>query len=90
MSESYDPNSQNAVTSRIFQRLDKQDEDSRSARAEIIGILSEIRVETKKTNGRVTALEQWRATTTAKIVLLVGLGSGAVTVGMWIFDRLSR
>lgn len=97
MSESYDPNSQNAMLSRIIERLDKQDASSRDWREEIFNILSEIRTETRKTNDRVSALEQWHATLKANRRLLLWIGSGAAsmgagiaTVGMWLLDHFAK
>jgi hypothetical protein len=88
MSEGYDPQSQNAMFSRIIQRLDQQDRDSVIHRTEVTGILTEIRTETRKTNGRVTVIEQWINTTKAKIALMVLLGSTFVSVAAWVFERV--
>lgn len=49
MSE-FDPNSSNAMFATILTELQNQN-----------GVLSEIKDQTTRTNGRVTALEKWRA-----------------------------
>jgi nitrogen fixation/metabolism regulation signal transduction histidine kinase len=49
MSEDFNPNSTDSMFARVLQRMDAQDK-----------MLEEIRTQTTKTNGRVTALEQER------------------------------
>jgi hypothetical protein len=90
MSEAYDPQSQNAMFSRIIQRLDQQDRDSAIHRSEVTGILTEIRTETRKTNGRVTTIEQWINTTKAKVALVVLIGSIFVSAAAWLIERLLK
>lgn len=73
---SYDPNSTDALFSRVMQRLDNQD-------ATLGQILSEVR----KTNGRVTSLETTRAVTRGQIALISLLVSGAFAFVSWIFNN---
>jgi hypothetical protein len=65
----YDPHSMDAMFSRVLARLDSQDR-----------ILLEIRDEVKKTNGRVSSIEQWRTAMKARIAVIVGLVSAAATI----------
>lgn len=69
---SYDPQSMDAMFSRIIQRLESQDV-----------LLSRIDAGVAKTNGRVTALEKWRDVVTAKTALIASLVSGGVGVLVW-------
>lgn len=86
--QNYDPNSFTALLSRIIERLDRQDEESTLARSEMKGLLTEIRTETRKTNGRVTVIEQWIMTTKAKVAILSLIGGGAVTAAVWVIEKL--
>lgn len=67
---SYDHNSTDAVLSRILERLDKQADDTKQHRAELIAVLSEVRTEVKATNGRVRSIERWRDVITAKVAVI--------------------
>ncbi len=74
---SYDPQSTDAMFSRIMQRLDTQDE-----------ILKRIEAQTIKTNGRVSLLETWRTELTAKVAVISAGVSSAVAIGAWVFKVL--
>jgi hypothetical protein len=70
---SYDPQSADAMFSRIIQRLDSQDV-----------LLTRIDAGVAKTNGRVSALEKWRDVVTAKTALIASVVSGGVGVLVWV------
>lgn len=73
----YDPQSTDAMFSRIIQRLDAQDE-----------ILRRIEAQTVKTNGRVSSLERWRDVTMAKVAVMSAGVSSAVALGAWLIKIL--
>ena len=73
----YDPQSTDAMFSRIIQRLDAQDE-----------ALRRIEEQTVKTNGRVSALERWRDVTTAKVAVMSAGVSSAIAFGAWLIKYL--
>jgi hypothetical protein len=73
---SYDPNSTDAMFSRIIQRLDAQD-----------SILTEIRDGVRKTNGRVNGLEKWRDVITGKVAGISFAVSAVVGVATWLFSK---
>ncbi len=83
MNEGYDPNSLNAMLSRIIERLDRQDLSSEVYRAEVRQTLSEIKEQTVRTNGRVTWIERWIETFKAKTAVVVFFGSAAVSLVGW-------
>jgi hypothetical protein len=82
----FDPSSANAMFATILQRLKQQDEAATLARAEQKTTLEEIKVQTTKTNGRVSSLERWREGITAKISAIVFVA----TVVAWLIERLFR
>jgi hypothetical protein len=84
----FNPNSSDAVFSRILQRLDEQDRHANEVRVEQIGILNEIRAEVKKTNGRVSAIERWRAEIKGKTAVLATVVSGIVALSAWLIERI--
>lgn len=88
MAEQYDPQSTNAMFSRIIERLDRQDRDSFAHRGEMKEILTEIREQTQKTNGRVTAIEQWVAVHKAKVAAVVFVGSSIASFIWWLVQKL--
>lgn len=74
---SYDPNSNDSMFSRIEQRLSNQD-----------NALEEILREVRKTNGRVTALEQANEVNRAKVsTVAAGVSIGIACIG-WIAEHL--
>lgn len=93
----YDPHSNNAMFARILAEMDADRRDRQSFREEVRGrfdrgtermdaqdaLMLEIRAETKKTNGRVTRLEQGRRLLWAKIT------GGAAVVGalVWLLEK---
>jgi hypothetical protein len=83
MSE-FNPNSTDAMFSKVLTRLDQQDEANRATSASFLLVLSEIRDEAKKTNGRVTLLERWRENVTAKTAVIAAGLSFAVTLAVSI------
>lgn len=73
---SYDPNSSDAMLSRIMARLDSQDETLRQILAEV-----------KRTNGRVTKLETTGEVSKAQIaVISVGVSSLIGAAG-WVASQ---
>lgn len=87
MSSDYNPNSPDAVLSRILQRLDEQDHAAESNRTQFLGVLTDIRDEVKKTNGRVTGLERWRTEVKAKVALIATFVSVAGTIVGWAAEH---
>ena len=75
---SYDPNSSDSMFTRVIERLDTQD-------AKMDLILAEVR----KTNGRVTSLEEWRFATKIKVAVVSALVSGAVGFAMWAITLIA-
>ena len=75
---SYDPNSTDAMFSRVLQRLDTQD-------ATLSAILAEVR----RTNGRVSSLEEWRLTTKVKVATVSALVSAGVGGMVWVVSILT-
>lgn len=73
----YDPQSTDAMFSRIIERLDRQDE-----------ILKRIEAQTTKTNGRVSLLESWRTEIGAKVAVISGGVSAAIGGAAWLFQFL--
>lgn len=71
----YDPQSPDAMFSRIIARLDAQDE-----------VLKRIEGHVVKTNGRVSVLERWRDVVTTKAATV----SAGVAVAAWLLERFLR
>ena len=86
----FNPNSTDAVLSRILEKLDAQNAEASKTRGEFLLVLREIRDEAKKTNGRVSALERWRAELRGKTATLATAVSAAVGFGAWLIDHLWR
>lgn len=78
----YNPNSKDALFSRIMQRLDQQDFTSANHRAEIKTVLTEIQDDIRRAHGRVGKLETWKTELRAKVAIVAVLVSGAVTA-LW-------
>lgn len=72
----FNPNSPDAMFSKVLQRLDTQDE-----------ILGRIERGVAKTNGRVTVLERWRDVTTAKTAVIASVISLMVGIASWLFSH---
>lgn len=72
----YNPNSSDAVTSRLFERLDVQD-----------AVLARIESAVNKTNGRVTALEKWRDVVTAKTAVISSVVSAVIGIVAWLISH---
>lgn len=72
----YDPNSNDSMLSRIMLRLDQQDDT-----------LRQILEQCKKTNGRVSQLEQNEAVAKGKVALVSALISGAVGFVGWLWTN---
>ena len=83
--DDFNPHSTDAMFSRVLSRLDEQDRSSEKTNADFLLVLSEIRTETAKTNGRVTAIERWRDVVTAKTAVIAAGLSLAVTVTIKVF-----
>lgn len=84
----FNPHSTDAVLSRILEKLEAQNTAAAETRGEFLGVLREIRDEAKKTNGRVSALERWRAELRGKTATLATVISAAVGFGAWLLERL--
>lgn len=72
----YNPNSGDAVTSRLFQRMDAQD-----------AALARIEEAVNRTNGRVTLLEKWRDVVTAKTAVISSVVSAVVGLVAWVLSH---
>ena len=81
----FNPNSLDSMLTRVLSRLDEQDRTAEKTNADFLLVLSEIRTEAQKTNGRVTVLERWRDVVTAKTAVIAGGLSLCVTVAMKVF-----
>ena len=84
---SYDPNSTDAMFSRVLARLDEQDRAAIKTNNDFLVILGEIRNEAKRTNGRVTELERWRDIITAKTAAIAGGISATIGAAAWLFQH---
>lgn len=73
---SYDPNSNDALFSRVMNRLDTQD-------ATLQQILSQVRL----TNGRVTAIETREAVAKGKITVISAVVSAVVGFAGWLWAK---
>lgn len=72
----YNPNSTDALFSRVMNRLDQQDDT-----------LRQILEQCKKTNGRVSQLEQNEAVAKGKLALVSALVSAAVGFVGWLWSN---
>ena len=84
---SYDPNSTDAMFSRIIVKIEEQDRMAAAARDEFMGVLREIRDEVKKTNGRVSGLEKWRAVINAKVATIAAGISVVGSIAGWLIEK---
>lgn len=85
---SYDPNSSDAMFSRVMQRLDQQDVNSATHRAEVKAGLAEIQSDIKQAHGRIGKLETWKTELKAKVAIVSVIMSGLVTAGwQWWLGR---
>jgi hypothetical protein len=84
----YDPQSLNAMLSRIIERLDKQDRESADHRREVKETLQEIKAQTTLTNGRVTWIERWIEAFKARMGTIVFIGSALVSLVAWVIERV--
>ena len=78
----FNPNSLDSMLTRVLSRLDEQDRTAEKTNADFLLVLSEIRTEAQKTNGRVTVLERWRDVVTAKTAVIAGVLSVCVTLAL--------
>lgn len=85
MSESYDPNSPNAMFTRVLLLLEQQGRDSMEHRTELRQLLVEVKAEAQKTNGRVTSLEHWRTGIKAKVAIASAIGG---TGAAFLFEKI--
>jgi hypothetical protein len=81
---SFNPKSPDAMFATIIERLNQQDEMKERMHKENKEVLDEIRDEVKKTNGRVTKLENWRDYQKGKIAGIALAVSSAVAVIGWV------
>jgi len=72
----YNPNSPDALFSRVMNRLDNQDQT-----------LAQILAEVRKTNGRVTKLETAEAVTKGKVAMVSALVSAMVGFAGWLWTN---
>ena len=86
----FNPNSADAVFSRILQRLDQQDALAEKRNTEQTQFLKEIKEQCVKTNGRVTSLEKWKAVVTAKVTTVSALVSSTVAVIAWAISHFTK
>ena len=82
MSDDFNPNSLDSMLTRVLSRLDEQDRTAEKTNADFLLVLSEIRTEAQKTNGRVTKLERWRDVVTAKTSIIAAGLSLCVTLAL--------
>lgn len=73
---SYDPNSNDALFSRLMNRLDNQDQT-----------LQQILTQVKLTNGRVTAIETREAVAKGKVAVVSALVSAVVGFMGWLWSN---
>lgn len=73
---SYDPNSNDALFSRLMNRLDNQDQT-----------LQQILTQVKLTNGRVTAIETREAVAKGKVAVVSALVSAFVGFAGWLWSN---
>ena len=85
MNDSFNPNSTDAMFARVLSRLDEQDRTAEKTNADFLLVLSEIRTEAQKTNGRVTALERFKDMITAKAAVVAFIGAGVFSAAMKVF-----
>ena len=74
---SYDPNSNDAMFSRLMNRLDSQDET-----------LKQILAEVKRTNGRVTRLETDKAVGKGQMAVISVVVTGTLGAASWLASHL--
>ena len=88
MASDYNKNSTDSMFSRILTHMEESDERALRWNTELLRGLNEVRMQVEKTNGRVTALEQWRsiteAVTATKAATIATAISIAVGVGAWL------
>ena len=80
---SYDPNSVDAMFGKVMTRLDEQDRSAGKTNADFLLILTEIRTEARKTNGRVTTLETNEAVNRGRVAILATCVSAVVGAVGW-------
>lgn len=86
----FNPNSSDAVFSRILQRLEEQDSVASKTRVEFLQVLGDIKEQTTKTNGRVGKLERWQTEVKAKVAVVAMAASGVVSFLAWLIDHMGK
>ena len=90
----FNPNSTDAVFSRILQRLSDQDVERKKMSDDVMVVLQEIRAEVRKTNGRVTRLEHWQTMINARVATIAFLVSALIPIfqvfGKWVIAKFSQ
>ncbi len=82
---SFDRDSHDAMFATILSRLEQQDRESASYRAEVRETLRYISDQVTKTNGRVRDLERWRDTTKGKVIGVAVVVSLVISLlGLWV------
>ncbi len=69
--------------------MDQSESRAAETNAEFLSVLREIRDEARKTNGRVTSLENWRENVKGRLAVVAGGISGAVAFGAWVIERMT-
>lgn len=83
----FNPRSGDAMFARVLERLDQQDRDAERRERESKEHLTRIETQVRVTNGRVTALENWKIAVNAKVALVASGISVFVAFCGWIINH---
>ncbi len=86
--EEYNPNSMNAIVSRILERMDQQDEFVSARMDQQDAVLNRVEANLGKYDSRTTALERWKDVSNAKAGAIGGVVAMVITAGAWLWDHL--
>lgn len=86
----YDPNSNDALFSRMNQRLDTQDSTLSTILSEVKSLRSDMQATIAPIDKRVTALETAGAVTRGKVTAVSALVSGVVGIVGWLLTRQQK
>ena len=84
---SYDPNSPDAMFSRILAQISEQAKATSDHRAELLAVLHDVRTELRITNGRVNGLERWRDVISARVAVIASVTSFIMGGIAWAIQR---
>jgi uncharacterized protein (DUF2225 family) len=73
MPEHFDPHSNSAMFATLLEKLEN-----------IKQTVDETKIEVKKTNGRVSTLENWKATSQAKAGVIAAVVTTVISIMIWI------